>query len=84
MAHARLVSPGPALSVFPSRAANLAVWAVAAVALAAWQAICLARPSRLPSFGDVVDAVCATLAGRIVLRVGWLWLGWHLFVRTVG
>ncbi len=34
-----------------------------------------------PSLGDLADAVTRQPAGRSAALMGWLWLGWHLFVR---
>ncbi len=34
-----------------------------------------------PSLGDLADAVTGHPAGRASALMGWLWLGWHLFVR---
>jgi hypothetical protein len=67
--------------MFTSRAANFAVWVALVVVIAAWQTCCLIRRPRLPSLGDAVALLSARPAGRAVLAVAWLWLGWHVFVR---
>ena len=67
--------------MFTSRAANLAVWLTLVLVFAAWQTWCLTRRPRLPSLGDAVSRLGARPAGRAVLAVAWLWLGWHVFVR---
>ena len=33
------------------------------------------------SFGQLVDAMARRRASRVAALSGWLWLGWHLFVR---
>ena len=33
------------------------------------------------SFGQLVDALARRRASRVAALSGWLWLGWHLFVR---
>ena len=38
-------------------------------------------PSRRATLGDVVNRAVARPAGRVVVLLSWLWLGWHLFVR---
>ena len=38
-------------------------------------------PNRRATLGDVVDSAVARPAGRAAALLGWLWLGWHLFVR---
>ena len=67
--------------MFTSRAANLAVWLALVLAVGAWQVYCWRRRPRLPSLGDAVSLLGARPAGRAVLTVAWLWLGWHVFVR---
>ncbi len=37
---------------------------------------------RFPSFGDVLAFLMRTRIGRWFVLIGWLWLGWHLFVRS--
>jgi Family of unknown function (DUF6186) len=36
---------------------------------------------RLVPFAEVIAAVRVSLAGRLVLLLGWAWLGWHLLAR---
>jgi hypothetical protein len=40
-----------------------------------------ARRFGLVPLGEVIDAVCGSLAGRLVVALGWAWLGWHLLAR---
>ncbi|MGH9248543.1 MAG: DUF6186 family protein [Acidimicrobiales bacterium] len=37
---------------------------------------------RLPRFGEVIDLLGATRAGRVLVVLVWWWLGWHFLVRT--
>ena len=37
---------------------------------------------RIPTIGQVVARVTRGRAGRWLLLAGWLWVGWHLFVRS--
>lgn len=37
---------------------------------------------RIPSIGQVASLIAARPAGRWLLLAGWLWVGWHLFVRS--
>lgn len=40
------------------------------------------RPSsRIPALGEWLGFVMRPRAGRAVILVGWLWLGWHYFAR---
>ena len=67
--------------MFPSRAANLAIWAALALAVVARQVVCLARRPRLPTLGDALTLLGSSPAGRFVLAAAWIWFGWHVFVR---
>jgi Family of unknown function (DUF6186) len=62
------------------RAVTLAGWAVLAAAVLAVEAAAIVT-GRLPTAGDVVGSVVRRRAGRWLVLVGWLWLGWHVFVR---
>jgi hypothetical protein len=58
----------------------------AAYAVLALSAVILELAGRAGRLGlvpltAVVDAVRAYQAGRLVLVVGWAWLGWHLLAR---
>lgn len=37
---------------------------------------------RIPSVGQVASLIASRRAGRWLLLAGWLWVGWHLFVRS--
>ena len=57
-------------------------WIVILGALFAWQGIGIALGSDWPTMSDMLRAFSRLPAGRIVLFAMWLWLGWHLFVRS--
>jgi hypothetical protein len=60
----------------------IAVWAVlAALLLALELAARTGFRLTLPTFDEVVATVGGAPAGRVALMLGWMWLGWHLFVR---
>ena len=40
------------------------------------------RSRRRATFGQALDAVLRRWPVRLALLAGWLWLGWHLFVRV--
>jgi hypothetical protein len=65
----------------PDLTVNLVLWGVIWGALWAWQFVTMARRPDLPSFGDLVLAVQRWRLGRLLLFAGWVWLGWHVFVR---
>lgn len=37
--------------------------------------------SRIASGRQIIAAIRSTRLGRILLVLGWGWVGWHLFVR---
>jgi Family of unknown function (DUF6186) len=40
------------------------------------------RPSsRIPRLGEWLGYVMRPRAGRALILLGWLWLGWHYFAR---
>jgi hypothetical protein len=40
------------------------------------------RPSsRIPALGEWLGYVMRPRAGRALILLGWLWLGWHYFAR---
>ena len=63
-----------------SRAATLWGYALLALAVIAYQmaGVILGRTATL---GQVLRRVTRVPAGRAVLLAGWLWAGWHTFVR---
>jgi hypothetical protein len=58
--------------------AGYALLAAVAAGLEAWAR----RSHRLCTIGDAVAAVARHGVVRLFLLGGWLWLGWHLFVRV--
>jgi len=40
------------------------------------------RPdTRIPTLGEWLGYVMRPWAGRVIVLLGWLWLGWHYFSR---
>ena len=63
-----------------SRAATLWGYALLALAAAAYQMAGLIL-RRTATLGQVLRRVTRIPAGRLILLAGWLWAGWHTFVR---
>ena len=63
-----------------TRAATLWGYALLALAVVAYQmaGVILGRTATL---GQALRRVTRVPAGRTVLLAGWLWAGWHTFVR---
>ena len=61
--------------------ASYVVWGLlGAAALLLW-ALSNLRPSAVAHPSDVVGKVATHPVGRVILVVGFMWLGWHLFAR---
>lgn len=60
---------------------NVAIWAVIWSAIFAWQLVTV-RSARLPTFATVIRLARRWWLTRYGLVLFWVWLGWHLFVRT--
>lgn len=63
-----------------SRAATLWGYAVLALAAVAYQVAGLVL-GRTATLGQALRRVIRVPAGRVLLLAGWLWAGWHIFVR---
>jgi hypothetical protein len=64
-----------------TRAVTLAGYGVLATVLAGYQLAGLLW-RRTPTLGDLVGWLSSNRLGRWLLRAAWMWLGWHIFVRS--
>jgi ABC-type microcin C transport system permease subunit YejE len=39
------------------------------------------KTNKIPTLGEWLGYVMRPRAGRALVLVGWLWLGWHFFAR---
>jgi hypothetical protein len=39
------------------------------------------KNSRIPTMGEFLGYLMRSRAGRVLVLLGWLWLGWHYFAR---
>jgi hypothetical protein len=39
------------------------------------------KDTRIPALGEWLGYVMRSWAGRLLILLGWLWLGWHYFSR---
>jgi hypothetical protein len=63
----------------------LTIMGFCAVILALFVLEFLARRegSRIPTLGQWLGYVMRPWAGRLMILLGWLWLGWHFFSRLL-
>lgn len=59
----------------------LVVWAVLGLATLACVVVSMVRPAWIATFNTTVRALVSPLALRVVVVLGWMWLGWHFFAR---
>ena len=64
-----------------SRALVVVAYAVLALAAVALELAGRVRRLGLVSVTALVDVVRASRTGRLVITLGWAWLGWHLLAR---
>jgi hypothetical protein len=64
-----------------SRQVTLVGYALLAAGLVALQLVALVS-ALVPTLGQVVTRVMRWRAGRWALVAAWLWVGWHVFVRS--
>ena len=64
-----------------SRGITLVGFAVLAAAVLALEVLAR-RSSRFCTLGEALTVALRHRLVRILLQGGWLWLGWHLFVRV--
>ena len=63
---------------------GVAIWTGLFAAFLAYQGFCLAAASsRWPPITEILRQAISRPVGRGLLFALWLWLGWHLFVRTL-
>ena len=63
------------------RHTTLLVWALLGVAVVVCQLAAVISRDRLPGMGSLVRMVTTRRAGRWLLVLAWMWLGWHAFAR---
>ncbi len=64
-----------------SRVVTLVGYAVIAAAALVLE-VAARRSKGVATFGEMLSIGLRRWPLRLVLLVGWLWLGWHLFVRV--
>jgi hypothetical protein len=64
-----------------SRQWTFVVWGLLGTGALACVIIAALTHGRFPALGAVVGRIAASRAGRGVLVLAWMWLGWHAFAR---
>jgi uncharacterized protein DUF6186 len=66
-----------------SRTATFIGYAVILALIGVWTVI-TARHARWMTLRDAIASLTRRRGARIVVVLGWVWLGWHLFARGSG
>ena len=64
-----------------TRPVTIIGFAAVIAALVALEIIGRRRTTRVPSLGEWLGYLMRARAGRALILLGWLWLGWHYFAR---
>ena len=64
-----------------TKVVTIAGFAVAICFLAALQFAARRPGSRIPKLGELLGFLMRPRTGRVLVLLGWLWLGWHYFAR---
>jgi hypothetical protein len=64
-----------------SRTITLAGFAVLGLAILGYELAGMVW-RRTPTLGEALSLVTSSRTGRWLVLAGWIWVGWHLFVRA--
>jgi Family of unknown function (DUF6186) len=64
-----------------TRVITIAGFAAVILALFVLEFLGRRKDSRIPTLGEWLGHVMRPRAGRLLVLLGWLWLGWHYFSR---
>lgn len=64
-----------------TRTITIIGFATAILALFVLEFLARRKDSRIPTLGEWLGYVMRPKAGRLLILLGWLWLGWHYFSR---
>ncbi len=64
-----------------TRPIALVIWAATAGLLAGCELLSLATRRRFAGLLALTSRLSSTPGRRLLLALGWMWLGWHLFAR---
>jgi hypothetical protein len=65
----------------PTRTITIIGFVVAVVAMVVLEILARRPGSRIPTVGEWLGYLMRPKLGRVLVLVGWWWLGWHYFAR---
>jgi hypothetical protein len=63
------------------RVITIAGFAAVIIALFGLEILARRKNSPIPTLGELLGYAMRPRAGRFLILLGWLWLGWHFFSR---
>jgi hypothetical protein len=63
------------------RAITIAGFVAVIVALVVLEVVGRRKDNQIPALGEWLGYMMRPKAGRALILLGWLWLGWHYFAR---
>jgi hypothetical protein len=64
-----------------TRVITIAGFVIVIMALFVLEYLGRRKDSRIPTLGEWLGFIMRPRAGRFLILLGWLWLGWHYFAR---
>jgi hypothetical protein len=75
------VGTGAAVIIMSTRAITIAGFAIVIAAMFTLELLGRRRGSRIPTVGQWLGYLMRPRIGRVLILLGWWWLGWHYFAR---
>lgn len=64
-----------------SKVTTIVGFAIIVAILVLLEVLARRRTNRIPTTGEWLGYIMRPKAGRALILLGWLWLGWHYFAR---
>lgn len=65
----------------PTRAITIAGFALVIAAMVVLEIVARRRTTRIPTAGEWLGYLMRPRVGRVLILLGWWWIGWHYFAR---
>jgi hypothetical protein len=69
------------MSLLFTRGATIAGFVLVIAAICALEVLARRPGSRIPTIGEWLGYLMRPKIGRVLVLLGWWWLGWHYFAR---
>ena len=72
---------GAPVSPLPTRAITISGFLIVIIAMFVLEFLARRPGSRIPTLGQWLGYLMRPRIGRLLILLGWWWLGWHYFAR---